>query len=99
MKKSLIVSALLFAAMAFSASAQDSKKEQEYKYPFQEAKITYHNVTVYKVLDHKDAYLVMYGKGHGSVGSVSIPKNGMRKTRTTTPSSRSARSRREWLLG
>ncbi|BDC95676.1 MULTISPECIES: hypothetical protein [Treponema] len=74
MKKSLIVSALLFAAMAFSASAQDSKKEQEYKYPFQEAKISYHNVTVYKVLDHKDAYLVMYAKGHGSVGSVSIPK-------------------------
>ena len=74
MKKSLIISALLFAAFAFSSFAQESKSEREYKYPFTEAGISYHNVTVYKVLDHKDAYVVMYAKGHSSVGTVTIPK-------------------------
>ncbi|MBR1616363.1 MAG: hypothetical protein IJ673_12955 [Treponema sp.] len=74
MKKSFIISALLFAVFAFSSFAQESKSEKEYKYPFQEASISYHNVTVYKVLDQKDAYIVMYAKGHGSVGTVTVPK-------------------------
>lgn len=76
MKKLFIVSALLLAVTAFSAVAQDSQKqEREYKYPFQEAGIYYKNVTVNKVLDHKDAYIVMHAKGHGSVGTVTIPKS------------------------
>lgn len=76
MKKSFVVSALLFAVMAFSGFAQDNSQAQkrEYKYPFQESKVMYHNVTVYKVLDQKDAYIVMYAKGHGDVGTVNIPK-------------------------
>jgi len=76
MKKSFIVSALLLVVMAFSAFAQDSskKQEKEYKYPFSEASIYYKNVTVYKVLDQKDAYIVMYAKHPSSVGTVSIPK-------------------------
>lgn len=73
MKKSLIISALLFAVTAFSAVAQE-KSQKEYKYPFQESKISYKNVTIYKVLDQKDAYVVMYAKSHGSVATVSVPK-------------------------
>lgn len=71
MKRSFILSALLFAVVLFSASSKDPK---DYKYPFQEAKVSYHNVTVYKVLDHKDAYVVMYAKGHRDVGTVTVPK-------------------------
>jgi hypothetical protein len=71
MKKSLIVSALLLAGVLFSASAKDPAS---YKYPYQESKVTYHNVTVYKVLDQKEAYIVLYAKGQNSVGTVTVPK-------------------------
>ncbi len=77
MKKSLIISALLAGAVAFAGFAQDAGSEQgqkNYKYPFQESKVSYRSVQVYKVLDQKDAYIVMYAKGHRDVGQVSIPK-------------------------
>lgn len=71
MKKLFILSALICAGVLFSASARE---KQDYKYDFQEAKISYHNAQVYKVLDHKDAYIVMYATGQRDVGTVSIPK-------------------------
>ncbi|MCH5288371.1 MAG: hypothetical protein J1E32_00480 [Treponema sp.] len=70
MKKFCIVSALLLAVSLCMVSAVES----DYKYEFQESKLVYHNVTVYKVLDHRQAYVVMYAKGHGDVGNVTIPK-------------------------
>ena len=72
MKKSFILSALILAGVLFSAAAE--KVQPENKYPYQEAAVSYHNVIVYKVLDHKDAYIVMYAKGHRDVGTVTIPK-------------------------
>ena len=36
--------------------------------------MSYKNVTVYRVLDQKDAYIVMYAKGHREVGNVVVPK-------------------------
>lgn len=51
-----------------------SALEREYKNPYQESNLTYKNVTVYKVLDQKDAYIVLYAKGHREIGNVSIPK-------------------------
>ncbi len=72
MKKSLVLSLLLLAGIVFSAVAQESEKA--YKYPFQESEISYRNVIVYKVLDHKDAYVVMYAKGHRDVGTITLPK-------------------------
>ncbi|MBQ4377795.1 MAG: hypothetical protein II821_01155 [Treponema sp.] len=71
MKKLFILSALICAGVLFSASA---KEKPEYKYEYQEAKVSYHNVQIYKVLDHKDAYIVMYAKGHRDVGTVTLPK-------------------------
>ena len=71
MKKLFILSALLCAGVLFSASA---KEKADYKYEFQEANVSYRNVQIYKVLDHKDAYIVMYAKSHRNVGTVSIPK-------------------------
>ena len=70
MKKAFVLSALLLAVSVFFASAE----EREYKYEFQEAEISYKNVIIYKVLDQKEAYIVMYAKGHREVGNVTIPK-------------------------
>ncbi|MDY2842470.1 MAG: hypothetical protein SOT81_00560 [Treponema sp.] len=72
MKKSFVLSALILVGILFSSAAQSAQRE--YKYPFQESEVSYHNVTIYKVLDHKDAYIVTYAKGHRDVGSVTIPK-------------------------
>ncbi len=83
MKKQVIIgliSAVLFGGIVFNAAAQESadsksnKTERTYKNEFNESEISYRNVTVYKVLDHKDAYIVMYAKGHREVGNVAIPK-------------------------
>ena len=71
MKKSFIFSTLLCVGLLFSAAA---KEKADYKYEYQEAAVTYHNVQIYKILDHRDAFLVMYAKGHSDVGTVSIPK-------------------------
>ncbi len=70
MKKIFCISALLFTMVTFLAVAE----ERQYKYQFQEAEISYKNVIVYKVLDHKDAYVVMYAKGHRDIGNIAIPK-------------------------
>ncbi|WP_407428914.1 hypothetical protein [Treponema sp.] len=71
MKKLFILSALICAGVLFSATA---KEKADYKYEFQEAAVSYRNVLIYKVLDQKDAYIVMYAKGHREVGNVTIPK-------------------------
>lgn len=75
MKKSLAVSALLLAATLFTAGAFEAgKSESDYKYQFQESAVYYTNYTVYRILDHKDAYVVLYAKPRGIVGNVTIPK-------------------------
>ena len=71
MKKLFILAMLLSTGILFSAFADTTPR---YKYEYQEAKISYHNVQVYKVLDHRDAYIVMYAKGSRNVGTVTIPK-------------------------
>ena len=71
MKKLFILSVLLCAGVLFTAAA---KEKADYKYEFQESAVSYRNVQVYKVLDHKEAYIVMYAKGHRDVGTVTIPK-------------------------
>ncbi len=70
MKKFGIISAIFLAVTLCALSAV----EQTYRYEFPESKISYHNVIVYKVLDHKQAYIVMYAKGHRDVGNITIPK-------------------------
>lgn len=72
MKKSFILSALILFGILFGAAAQENQRE--YKYPFQESEVSYHNVIVYKVLDQKETYIVIYAKGHRDVGTVTIPK-------------------------
>lgn len=74
MKKSFVLAALILVGLLFGATAQDSQQQREYKYPFQESEVSYHNVTVYKVLDQKEAYIVLYAKGHRDIGTVKVPK-------------------------
>lgn len=71
MKKFLVLSALILTGAIFSASAIE---KTDYKYEYKESKLSYHSVQVYKVLDHRDAYIVMYAKGHRDVGTISVPK-------------------------
>ncbi len=85
MKKSFItglISAILVAGLTFTAAAQESadKAERTYKNEYHESEMSYKNVIVYKVLDQKDAYIVMYAKGHRDVGSVAIPKKWYKET-------------------
>lgn len=65
---------LLGATGSITAQESADNPERQYKNEFQESVMTYKNVTVYKVLDQKDAYIVMYAKGHRDVGNVTIPK-------------------------
>lgn len=65
---------LLGAAGSMAAQESADSAERQYKNEFNESAMTYRNVTVYKVLDQKDAYIVMYAKGHREVGNVAIPK-------------------------
>lgn len=71
MKKVFILSALLCVGVLFSAAAIE---KGDYKYEYKESKLSYHSVQVYKVLDHRDAYIVMYAKGHRDVGTITVPK-------------------------
>lgn len=75
MKRFLFAALMIFTTISFTAVAQDSEKSvrPQYKYEYQEAKISYHNVRVYKVLDHREAYIVMYARGR-EVGTAVIPK-------------------------
>lgn len=89
--KKFIVSALLIAATLFTATAFEAgKSASDYKYQFQESALYYKNVTVYKVLDHKDAYVVLYAKPQSQIGKVTIPKKWY-STNGNTPSKLSLR--------
>lgn len=59
------VCALLTAQEAESENSRDEKKW---------GPINYYNVPIYKVLDSKNAYVVIYGKGRVGAGSTTIPK-------------------------
>ncbi len=75
MKRFLFAALMVFATFTFTAVAQDSEKSsKQYKYEYQEAKISYHNVKIYRVLDHREAYIVLYAKSHREVGTAIIPK-------------------------
>lgn len=71
--KKLFIALTLFVSVAAAAVFAQVAKDKT-KYPYQEANISYTNVQIYKILDHKDAYIVIYPKSGMNVGQVSIPK-------------------------
>ncbi len=86
MKKSLIISALLAGAIAFSATAQDSDSakslesgrvdspHKDFQYPLQMSALNYRNARIYRVIDHPDAYIVLYQRNSHEMAEVTIPK-------------------------
>ncbi|MCM1321978.1 MAG: hypothetical protein NC041_08375 [Bacteroides sp.] len=63
--KKLFIAVIICVCMMYSAAAQEQSEEK--------SSATYVNVPVYKVFDHKDAYVVMYAKG-SNVGQTYLPK-------------------------
>lgn len=75
MKKFLIIAALLsvFTAGVFAQSTNINvvPEKDESKW----SNFTYQNIPVLKVLEARDAYVVIYQKYHAGTGSVVIPKS------------------------
>lgn len=75
MKKLIIAATLVFAAFCLAATAENSSQpNKKYTNEFVESTVSYRNVNIRKVLDHRDAYIVFYQKGHRDTGTVTIPK-------------------------
>jgi hypothetical protein len=66
MKKILVLAVVCAAMFALPLAAQQADSDEE--------GLTYINVNVYKVYDHKDAYIVVYGKNNNKTATVVIPK-------------------------
>ena len=81
MKKSLCT---FFAVLVFcivsTAAEQPQRERDERKW----SSLTYYDVPLYKILQTKDAYFVIYGKHKVGTGSTIIPKN-WAKGNTETP--------------
>lgn len=76
MKKLIIAATLVLTAFCLTATAENSSQpNKKYTNEFVESTVSYRNVNVHKVLDHRDAYIVFYQKGHRDVGAVTIPKS------------------------
>lgn len=73
MKKSLLA-LLLVVGLSVSGAFAQEQAGQPNKY---DGNITYRNVVVYKVFDHKDVVIVMYAKHGKDMGQVMIPKSWM----------------------
>lgn len=67
LKKGVLFSVFCVCA-ALSCFAQESKSGHV------KADITYQDAPIYKILDSKDAYVVLYGKYGSKIGTVTIPK-------------------------
>ena len=77
MKKTLyaILLAFCFTAVSVFAQSEDAQTTQEPKSSsYEQGPITYHNVLVFKVFDHKDAVIVAYADHNRGMKQVTIPK-------------------------
>mgnify|MGYP006916178173 CR=1 FL=1 len=75
MKKIIFAAALVVSAFCLNVTAENSSQpNKKYTNEFIESSISYRNVSIRKVLDHKDAYVVFYQKGHRDTGVVTVPK-------------------------
>jgi hypothetical protein len=71
MKKILcMLFAVLMVCTAVSAAETGNQARDETKW----TSISYVNVPIYKILESKDAYVIVYGKNHTGYGSTVIPK-------------------------
>lgn len=66
-KKAIFIVALA-ASLIMPLAAQENVGGHK------QSEISYYSTTVYKILDSKDAYVVIYAKAHNKMGTVTIPK-------------------------
>jgi hypothetical protein len=67
--KKILCALIAAAAVCTAAFAQDAQKDES-----KWADISYANVPIYKILETKDAYVVIYAKNRTGTGSTTIPK-------------------------
>ena len=75
MKKLALVVTLVSIFCLHLSAENSSQPNKKYTNDFVESTVSYRNVTIHKVLDHRDAYVVFYQKGHRDIGTVTIPKS------------------------
>lgn len=68
MRKFLVLTLLAAIFLSGNVFAQESTDEGR-------SSLSYRNVTVHKILDHKDVYIVLYAKHGIGTGRVMIPKS------------------------
>lgn len=78
--KKLLGVLLVLVAFCAGAMAQEAEEKDTGRDESKWASISYYNVPVYKVLDSKNAYVVVYGKERFGSGSTTIPKKWARGT-------------------
>lgn len=77
MKKILVILALFsaFTCSLFAAESSGDRKQSEYiQHEEKWSKISYVNVPILKVMEAKNAYVVVYQKNKFGIGKVVIPK-------------------------
>lgn len=67
MKKFLVLFLLVAIFATGTLFAQELKEDNK-------SSLSYRNVNIHKILDHKDVYIVLYSKHGVGVGQVMIPK-------------------------
>jgi len=74
--KKIFLSILLVLAITTTVVAQTQQVQRNESSSQEEGKssLSYRNVTIYKILDHKDVYIVLHGKNGLGIGQVMIPK-------------------------
>lgn len=72
--KRLVSVLLVLVAFCAGAMAQEAEEKDTGRNESKWADITYFNVPIYKILDSKNAYVVIYGKQRTGSGSTTIPK-------------------------
>lgn len=67
-KKAIFIFALA-ATLVMPIVAQEKSSGHK------KSEISYYSTPIYKILDSQNAYVVIYGKPHNKMGTVTIPKN------------------------
>ncbi|MGP1459688.1 MAG: hypothetical protein ACTTKL_10330 [Treponema sp.] len=77
--KKIIAAAFIFAVSFASVFAVPTKYNETK--PENWSEMTYVNLPIYKILDSKDGYVVIYGKNRNGTGSTVIPKKWVRSSK------------------
>ncbi|MBO4404073.1 MAG: hypothetical protein J5780_01925 [Treponema sp.] len=72
--KKLLLCILAAACLSLTVSADESSSKQIWDHGDNKSKMSYENYQIYRVLDAKDAYVVLYAKNGIKMGKCVVPK-------------------------